>query len=437
MSLYSETFYADDINRLFSDRETISYLLRVEAALAQAQARLGVIPKEAAAVISASCKVDFIDEHKLKADVVLGGNAAIPLVQQLTKVIKNSDFEASKFVHFGATSQDIIDTATILAIKDYILWLEERLHELETALLNLTQKHQNTIMIGRTLLQQARPITFGLKTAGWLQSVTNAKKRLWAIKPQLLRIQLGGAVGSGNVNITQEVQATCADILGLENSFPWQAQRDTLNTFAGILGILSGSLGKMAKDISLMMQTEIGEVFEGAAEGKGGSSTMPHKRNPVTCALIMSNGARTPGLVGTMLSSMVQEHERSAGYWHAEWETLTQLMGLTAGSLEKSVDLIQHLEVRPEQMLKNIEITNGLIYAEKVSLQLSKSMGKLQAHESVKKACERSIKEQRHLKSVISEMHPDLENIDQLFQPENSIGNSVSWVDELLKTHEA
>ncbi len=436
MSLYTETFYAKDINRLFSDRESIGYLLQVEAALAQAQARLGIIPEEAAAVISASCKVDFIDESKLKSEVVLGGNTAIPLVQQLTKVIKNSDFEASKYVHFGATSQDIIDTATVLSIKDYILWLDEKLQALETVLLQLTRKHQYTIMIGRTLLQQARPITFGLKTAGWLQSVTKAKKRLRAIKSQLLCIQLGGAVGSGNANITEEVQAACADILGLYKSFPWQAQRDIFNDFAGILGILSGSLGKIAKDISLMMQTEIGEVFEGAAEGKGGSSTMPHKRNPVTCALILSNSARTPGLISTMLSSMVQEHERSAGYWHAEWETLTQLMGLTAGSLEKSVDLIQHLEVHPERMLKNIEITNGLIYAEKVSLQLSKTIGKLQAHESVKKACDKSVKEQRHLKSVISEMHPDIGNIDRLFQPENSIGNSISWVDELLKTYE-
>jgi 3-carboxy-cis,cis-muconate cycloisomerase len=436
MSLYSETFYAEEVNRIFSDRESIDYLLQVEAALAQAQAHLGIIPEAAAAVISASCKIDFIDQHKLKSDVVLGGNVAIPLVQQLTKIIKNSDFEASKFVHFGATSQDIIDTATMLAIKDYMLWIGEKIEVLETALILLTQKHQTTIMIGRTLLQQARPITFGLKTAGWLQSVTNAKKRLLALKPQLLRIQLGGAVGSGNANITEGVQAACADILGLDKSFPWQAQRDTLNEFAGILGILSGSLGKIAKDISLMMQTEIGEVFEGAAEGKGGSSTMPHKRNPVTCALILSNSARTPGLVSTLLSSMVQEHERSAGYWHAEWETLNQLMGLTAGSLEKSVDLIQHLEVHPERMLKNIEITNGLIYAEKLSLQLSKTMGKLQAHESVKKACEKSVKEQRHLKSVISEFHPDLENIDQLFQPENSIGNSIFWVDELLKTYE-
>ncbi|MFX0556571.1 3-carboxy-cis,cis-muconate cycloisomerase [Maribacter sp. CXY002] len=435
MSLYSETFYADAINRLFSERETIGYMLKVEAALAEAQASLGIIPKEAAMVISASCNVDFIDVNKLKTDIVLGGNAAIPLVQQLTKIIKNTDFEASKYVHFGATSQDIIDTANILAIKEYITWTEEKILLLEKVLVQITNQHKGTIMIGRTLLQQARPITFGFKTAGWLQSVTNTKKRVQAIKSQLFHIQLGGAVGSGNITITEEVQAKFAEILGLEKSFPWQSQRDTLNDFAGILGVLSGSLGKIAKDISLMMQTEIAEVFEGAAEGKGGSSTMPHKRNPVTCALILSNSTRTPGLVSTMLAAMVQEHERSAGYWHAEWETLTQLMGLTAGSLEKSLDLIQHLEVSPEHMLRNIEITNGLIYAEKVSLYLSKSIGKMQAHEAVKKACKSAVSEERHLKEVVQEAFPDITDLETLFQPENAIGNSVSWVETILKNY--
>lgn len=435
MSLYSETFYSNEINELFSDRSVISNMLDVEANLAKAQANLGIIPKEAADVIAISCKVEYIDIDKLKNDIKLGGNAAIPLVQQLTKVIKNSNFEASKYVHFGATSQDIIDTASMLSIKQVISWMEVKLNILEDALITITTEHKHTIMIGRTLMQQARPITFGLKTAGWLQSISRSKLRLQTVKNDVLQIQLGGAVGSGNTNITDDVQIQLSEFLGLRNAFPWQSQRDDLNEFSSTIGILSGSLGKIAKDISLMMQTEVGEVYEGSQDGKGGSSTMPHKRNPVTSALILSNSTRTPALVSTMLSSMIQEHERSAGYWHAEWETLTQLIGLTAGSLEKSIDLIQNLEVDTKRMLENIEITNGLIYAEKVSFALSTTLGKMQAHEAVKKACKLSITTAKHLKEIITEEYPELASIETLFQPENAIGNSVQWVENILKNY--
>lgn len=435
MSLYTETFYARELTELFSDRSAIAKLLQVEAALAIAQAEAGIIRETAAKIISDCCVIDAIDTISLKNDIVLGGNVAIPLVKQLTKIIKNRDFEASKYVHLGATSQDIIDTATILTIKEYLIWLEEKLTLLEKALLIQTKNNKHTLMIGRTLLQQAKPITFGLKTAGWLESISRAKERVKDVKKRLLCIQIGGAVGSGNDNITDEVQAAFAKNLQLQEVFPWQSQRDSLVEFASFLGILSGSLGKIAKDISLLMQTEVAEVFEGASEGKGGSSTMPHKRNPVSCALILSNATRTPGLVSTMLSALPQEHERSAGLWHAEWETLTQLMNLTSGSLEKSVDLIGHLEVDKQRMLQNIEITNGLIYAERVSLYLSKSLGKMQAHESVKKACTTAIQKQKHLKEVVLEMHPKIENIEELFKPENAIGNSVSWVETLLKKY--
>lgn len=435
MSLYANTFNALELTELFSDRYTVAMLLKVEAELATAQSSVGIVPEAAAKIIADCCVVDAIDINSLKTDVVLGGNVAIPLVKQLTKIIKNRDFEASKYVHLGATSQDIIDTATILTIKDYLEWMEAKLTSLQEVLVQTTEDHVRTIMIGRTLLQQAKPMTFGVKTAGWLESCSRNLSRLAHLKEHLYSIQLGGAVGSGNAHITTEVQKKMADALGLQPAFPWQSQRDSLNDFASLLGIVSGSLGKMAKDISLLMQTEVAEVFEGAAEGKGGSSTMPHKRNPVSCGLILGNAIRTPGLVSTMLSAMPQEHERSAGLWHAEWETLSTLMQLTAGALEKSVDLITNLEVDKKRMLQNIEITNGLIYAEKVSLQLSKSIGKMQAHESVKKACHLAIQQQKHLKEVVQEMHPQLENLDALFLPENAIGNSVEWVEKVLKKY--
>jgi 3-carboxy-cis,cis-muconate cycloisomerase len=435
MSFYSETFYARELSELFSDRNAIAQLLKVEAALAIAQGEVGIIPETAAKIISDCCIVDTIDQVSLKNDIVLGGNAAIPLVKQLTKVIKNLDFEASKYLHLGATSQDIIDTATILIIKEYVDWLDKKLNNLQDALLFLTKEHVQTLMMGRTLLQQAKPMTFGFKTAGWLESITRSINRLSELKDRLFYIQLGGAVGCGNTTITVEVQEVFAKKLDLKPSFPWQSQRDSLVEFASFLGILSGSLGKIARDISLLMQTEVAEVFEGISEDKGGSSSMPHKRNPVECALILSNTTRTPGLVATMLSALPQEHERSAGLWHSEWETLTQLMNLTSGSLVKSIDLTRNLEVDKERMLQNIEITNGLIYAEKVSLYLSKSLGKMQAHESVKKACFTAIQKQKHLKEIVLEMYPHIENIEELFKPENAIGNSVSWVEKILKKY--
>lgn len=435
MSFYSETFYARELSELFSDRNAIAQLLKVEAALAIAQGEVGIIPETAAKIISDCCIVDTIDQVSLKNDIVLGGNAAIPLVKQLTKVIKNLDFEASKYLHLGATSQDIIDTATILIIKEYVDWLDKKLNNLQDALLFLTKEHVQTLMMGRTLLQQAKPMTFGFKTAGWLESITRSINRLSELKDRLFYIQLGGAVGCGNTTITVEVQEVFAKKLDLKPSFPWQSQRDSLVEFASFLGILSGSLGKIARDISLLMQTEVAEVFEGISEDKGGSSSMPHKRNPVECALILSNTTRTPGLVATMLSALPQEHERSAGLWHSEWETLTQLMNLTSGSLVKSIDLTRNLEVDKERMLQNIEITNGLIYAEKVSLHLSKSLGKMQAHESVKKACFTAIQKQKHLKEIVLEMYPHIENIEELFKPENAIGNSVSWVEKILKKY--
>ncbi len=436
MSLYAETFYAYKINQLYSEVNGIGQMLRVEAALAKAQAASGIIPKEAADIIAASARVDLIDLDKLKSEIKLGGNAAIPLVNQLTRIIKNNNFEASKYVHLGATSQDIIDTATMLTLKESLAWFEEKLLDLEVALLALAKTHRTTIMIGRTLLQQARPITFGLKVAGWLESITRSKLRLQSLKERVLQIQLGGAVGSGNANITSVVQEKFAALLDLQNGSPWQTQRDNLNEIATFFGILSGSLGKIAKDISLLMQTEVGEVFEGASEGKGGSSSMPHKRNPVSCALILANSTRTPNLVATMLSAMVQEYERAAGFWHAEWETMEQLMGLTAGSLEKTIDLIQNLEVDTDRMLANLEITHGLIYAELIALELSKTMGKIQAHELIQKACATAIKKGIHLKEVLTDMKLEIPQLERLFKPEGAIGNSVAWTEAIIKKYQ-
>lgn len=435
MSLYSEIFYSSEINELFSDKNVVAEMLQFEAVLAVSQAKEGIIPASAAEIIGQCCHTDFIDFERLKADIKLSGNAAIPLVKQLTKIVKNKDIEAAKYVHLGATSQDVVDTATVLQIKDFIDWLEERMMLLEQKLIAITEKHRNTFMIGRTLLQQAKPITFGLKTALWLESIVRSKARIEEVKKRVLVIQLAGAVGSQNQQINQKVKTLFAEILDVETANSWHTNRDNLAEFASALGILNGSLGKIAKDITLLMQTEVGEVFEGAAAGKGGSSTMPHKRNPVTTTAILANANRVPHLVATMLSGMSQEHERSAGLWHSEWEVLTDIMKLTAGTLERGIELIEGLEVDENRMLANLEITKGLIYAENVSLALASKIGKSAAHELAENACKSAVSEQKHLKEKLIELSVNLSEseLNELFKPENSIGNSLEIIDEILK----
>jgi 3-carboxy-cis,cis-muconate cycloisomerase len=436
MSLYRKTFYAEDFELLIGDSQFVQYMLRVEAALAQSQVKYKIIPDTAAQTITDCCTIQFIDMEKLISEIPLGGNAAIPLVQQITRIVKNNHFESSKYVHLGVTSQDIVDTATVLQIKDCLLWFDQKLNLLKDALIKLIKQHRNTLMIGRTLLQHARPITFGLKASGWLQGVSNSQERMNQCKSGVLKIQLFGAVGSGNRYLTKEVVEDISHSLGIKNDFPWQSNRDSIAEWASMLGILSGSIGKIAKDISLLMQTEIAEVSEGNVDGKGVSSTMPHKRNPVTCALIIANSIRTPHLVASILSSMSQEHERSAGLWHAEWEVLNQLMSLTAGSLSQCIDLIENLEVHEEKMTFNLEMTKGLIYAEQIALALSGTMGRMQANEVVQKACKLAIKQNKSLKEVLTELYSDLfsaADIDELFNPLNSIGNSLDLVDLILE----
>ncbi|WP_128548132.1 3-carboxy-cis,cis-muconate cycloisomerase [Larkinella soli] len=432
MSLYTHLFYSSELQPLLSDEAFLSRMLRFEAALARAQAREGLIPAKSADAIAACCEAARPDLERLRQEVAPGGNAAIPLVKQLTEQVAGRDPEAAGSVHLGATSQDVVDTAMTLTIKAFREWLEPKLQQLETLLTDLTRTHRQTVMAGRTLLQQARPITFGLKTAYWLEAVRRSRQRLEESRPRVEVLQLGGAVGSGNAFLTAEVLAETAAALGLRPAAPWHSQRDRPAEWAANLGILTGSLGKIARDVSLLMQTEIGEVLEGKAAGKGGSSTMPHKRNPVHCAAILANAGRTPQLVATLLAAMPQENERSAGGWHAEWEPLTDLMQLTGGAVDRSIELLADLEVDPARMRQNLEITGGLIYAEAVSLALAPRLGKTEAHRQVEMACETAITQGKHLKAVLAELDFALPDPDALFRPENAVGRSLEIIDSLL-----
>lgn len=437
MSLFNGLFYADYKDGFFSDNRSLERLLTVETALVEAQADMGIIPGSAAELIMQRCHIDYIDTEKLKQDIPLAGNAVIPLVKQLVEIVESHSIEASKYVHLGATSQDIIDTALVLGLREAYTILDKQIRALARILADLAANHSATMMIGRTLLQHAKPMTFGLKVAHWLQALLDAHAGFAGGRQRMLKIQLGGAVGSGNALLTQAIRKRLSEILELEYAIPWQTNRVPISEWVTGLSIISGVLGKIAKDIALQMQTEVGEVTEGQAPGKGGSSAMPHKRNPVTCAAITANAHRIPHLAASVISGMTQEHERSAGLWHAEWEVVENITALTFGSLANSIQLIDSLEIHPERMMANIEHTRGLVYAEHVSLALAPKIGRQSANEWVEQACRTARESDRHLKEVVNESEHSLENLDELFSSGESIRCCEEIVNEILENYKS
>ena len=348
MALFDPLFGSAAMDEVFSDVARLQSMLDFEAALARAEAGCGVVPAASARAIASKCKADLIDIDALASATADSANPAIPLVKQLTELVAKDDPEAAGFVHWGATSQDANDTGLVLQIRKALHLIEDDLNTLCASLAQLAQKHRSTVMAGRTLMQQALPTTFGVKVTGWLDAMDRHRERFAETGGRVLVLQFGGAVGT--LAALREKGLQVAEALAAElrlelPNMPWHSQRDRVAEVATVLGLCAGTMGKMARDISLHMQTEIAEVFEPADEGRGGSSTMPHKRNPVSCAVVLSAATRVPGLVSTMLSAMVQEDERGLGDWHAEWETLPEIFQLTGGALHQVATIVPHLEV--------------------------------------------------------------------------------------------
>ena len=442
--LYASLFYQADMTEIFSDHALLKYMIQAEVALAKAQAQIGVIPESAASIIADVANtqgIQAIDFENLAIATGLAGNIAIPFVKQFTAAVKAVDEDASRYVHWGATSQDILDTACILQARDALDIVEFQLRQAYVASLELTEKYRAEVMIGRTWLQQALPITFGHKAARWASSFKRDLDRLEQMKARVLTVQLGGAVGSLASLLDQGSKVVEAYAAQLKLNVPtctWHAERDRIIEIASFLAIVVGNTGKMARDWSLMMQTEIAEVFEPNAKGRGGSSTMPHKRNPVAAASILAATNRVPALMSSIYQSMVQEHERSLGSWHAEWLALPEIFQLCAGALQRTVEVLQGLEVNRKNMQRNIETTQGLIMAEAVMMALAPKMGRLNAHHLVEKACKHAVAEQRHLYDVVSEVDEvqqyfNLEELRLIFKPESYLGNIQDQIDAVLK----
>ncbi|MGE8645891.1 3-carboxy-cis,cis-muconate cycloisomerase [Acinetobacter vivianii] len=440
--LYASLFYQPDVTAIFSDHALLGYMVQAEVALAKAQAQVNVIPASAAMIIEqvGQNAVAQIDMDALATATGLAGNIAIPFVKQFTALVKQQDEDASRYVHWGATSQDIIDTATILQCRDALALIEQQVQQAYQVSLKQAQQYRDQVMIGRTWLQQALPITLGHKFARWAGAFKRDLDRLHAMKGRVLTAQLGGAAGSLASLQDQGstvVQAFAAQLNLTVPACTWHGERDRMVEIASTLALIVGNVGKMAKDWSLLMQTEIAEVFEPAAKGRGGSSTMPHKRNPVAAASILAAANRVPALMASVYQSMVQEHERALGAWHAEWLAIPEIFQLCAGALERSSEVLEHMQVNADAMQRNLECTHGLIMAEAVMMALAPKLGRLNAHHLVEQACQQAVAQHQHLKTVLSNMeqvnvHFNDQALDDLFNPASYLGNIQAQIDAVL-----
>jgi 3-carboxy-cis,cis-muconate cycloisomerase len=422
------------------DRTMLQHMLDFEAALARAEAEIGVIPKSAVDPIAGACRADAFDLAALAQAATRSGNLAIPMVKALTTLVAKFDTEAARYVHWGATSQDVIDTAAMLSLRAGIDALLVDCDRAIAGFAKLARDHRNTAVVGRTWLQHALPIPFGLKLAEYAAALHRSRLRLKRLAQDALALQFGGAAGT--LAALGDKGFCVAERLAHELNLPlpeapWHTHRDRIAEAASVLAILAGSCGKMARDVSLMMQTDVGEAFEPSGEGRGGSSTMPHKRNPVAAASALAAATMAPNLAATIFAAQVQEHERSAGPWHAEWPTLPTLMLVTSGALAATVDIAEGLEVDSARMRQNLDTTGGLIMAEAVTFALAEKIGKADAHHLLEAASKKAVAENKHLREVLSgdtqvASQLGVETIAKLFEPMAYQGVSQILIDRLL-----
>jgi 3-carboxy-cis,cis-muconate cycloisomerase len=418
------------------DAAVLQNMLDFEAALARAEAALGVIPADAAGPITQACRAESFDLSALADAATRSGNLAIPLVKALTANVAKVDAEAARYVHWGATSQDVIDTGAMLSLRAGIEALLADINRAIAGFAGLARQYRHTPVVARTWLQHALPMPFGLKLAEYAAALHRSKLRLQRVRRETLTLQFGGAAGTlaalGD-NGLKVAEGLAAELKLPLPDAPWHTHRDRIAEAASVFAILAGTCGKIARDVSLMMQTDVGEAFEPSGEGRGGSSTMPHKRNPVAAATALAAATMAPNLAATIFAAQVQDHERSAGPWHAEWPTLPTLLLVTSGGLAAIVDIAEGLEVDTERMRVNLGATRGLIMAEAVAMALAEKIGKSEAHHLVEAASKIAVAEKRDLREVLTMnfgVAPD--KFEKLFEPMAYQGASQALIDRLL-----
>tara|TARA_Y100000588_G_scaffold383244_1_gene472207 strand:- start:3570 stop:4901 length:1332 start_codon:yes stop_codon:yes gene_type:complete len=434
-----ETCHAEVYN-LLSRESCVKAMLQFESALAQAEAKVGLIPDSAASAISDVCKQAQFDLDSLEQRASRAGTLVIPFAKDLTALVQEASPKAAGFVHMGATSQDVLDSSLNLQLKKVLKILSQGLIRIETALSNLARDHTETLMLGRTLLQAGPPISFGIKTANWAASIRRGRTRIKSAAEDALLLQFGGAVGtlSSLKKDGQQVASELAATLGLNlPRAPWHTQRDRLTHLMGALAILVGSLGKVARDISLMMQNEIAELSEPGGEGRGGSSAMRHKQNPVGSMAVLSAANRIPGLHASLLSGMVQEHERGLGGWQAEWLTIPEILRETSKATFAMVEVTEGLQVHPQKMQANLEVTNEVVYSEHLAAALRTCMGREEANSLVAQLVEGAVASNLKLSDVAAgnatvSNHLKEAELKAIFDPANAMGDSRGMMDRLL-----
>ncbi len=428
------------MDRVFSLENQLRQMIRFEWALSAALESAGLAGPGGVAGIEPFLDGAFVDVPALFAQARKSGNMAIPLICQLTSAVRTRDERAASAIHLGATSQDVLDTALVLQMREALELIEAGLKEVDEQFAIQARVHADSILAGRTWLQAGPPVTLGLKIAGWLAALRRHRQRIESARTRALTFQFGGAVGTlaalGEKG--EHVSYVLAQKLELHApEIPWHAHRDNLVEVAASLGLLVGTLGKIARDVSLLMQTEVAELFEPQEEGRGGSSTMPHKRNPVACAMILAAATRVPALVSTLLSAMNHEHERGLGNWQAEWEVYPEIFGLTASALERTLEIARGMEVDRGKMRANLEANAGLVMAEAVSVALAALIGKDRSHYLVERASRRAIAGNQHLAAVLK-VDPEIRGhlsesqIDSLMDPQNYLGATRKMIARVL-----
>ena len=391
---------------VFDDAAIVQAMLRFEAALAQAQSEEGLLSAATARAIAGVCNAQLYDIPAIVNAGRRAGSLAIPLVHELIRTVALYDAEAATRVHWGSTSQDVIDTAMVLATRDALQLLDDGLHDLTGRLLQLADLHIATPVLARTLMQPAQVSSFGFKVAGWLAPLVRARARLRECAARALQLQLGGAVGTLAVMGEQgtAVAARVAIGLGLKVAdAAWHTQRDEWVRLGLEVAVLTGSLGKIATDVSLMAQGEIAELAEPSGSGRGDSSTMPHKRNPVSSMITLAAAIRTPQHAAVLLASMGQQHERGLGNWQAELAEWPGLFLSAHGALQALNDAFAGLQVDTSRMLSNIDALQGLIFAEAASAALAASVGRPEAHRLLEKMSTEALASRRHLAEVLAD----------------------------------
>jgi 3-carboxy-cis,cis-muconate cycloisomerase len=427
------------LSEIFSDASILRAMLDFEIALAWAEAQLEVIPEAAAEVIATAAKVGTFNPSALAEEAIHSGTPAIVFVKQLTDLVRAKDQAAAGYVHWGATSQDLCDTAFMLLLQKAEQTIDKDLRRLEKALTHVAEEHKGTVMLGRTLMQAAPPITFGLKAAGWAAAVSRSHQRVATSFEKALVLQFGGASGTlaalGGHGLAVSEKLAKQLHLRLPDA-PWHTHRDRLAELVCACGVLTGSLGKLARDISLLMQNEVAEVAEPTSSGRGGSSTMPHKHNPVGCTITLSAANRVPGLVSSFLSGMIQEHERGAGGWQAEWAIVSAVIQLTGLAIVSMAEVAEGLTVDVSRMRANIESTRGSIFAERAMVLLGTKLGRDKAHKLLEDAARKSAKEGRRLRDVLEEMEAGTSELASMLQdledPNLYLGSAEQFRKRLL-----